>query len=579
MADSPTPPAAVLQAMGIRWDPSKYSWDPVTGTLTDRTDGGSWNFGNGGADPSLGTNVVTPQGTQNFAQGTTPIFSDVGNAAPFGLPTADAYNWYADQKAGNQKDFLAAAAGLIGGPLLAGALSGAGGAASGGVGDAGATGYGISPDFLAGGAGNASSLLPGYGVLAPTTGIPSTFGGAALAGAGLPADLGGAGSFASLASSTLAPGGGVLAPALGSVGGGLGGGLGSVNSSNLFSGGADPGAPPNLAAPGAQTPGGYGLPSGTQIPNLPGANMASLPSWLQSLLPYSSLIGGGLGLVDSLLQPDQKTTTQGGTSNSTNTSSLQLPSQLTGGAGGALDRANQLLSQGYQVAPLGSAFNTAQDQLTNLPQNNAPTTSSFASGANINPYLDMTFNAAADATQNRLATEFANAGQLNSPQDQQARSQQLQQLAAGIYGPGYQNAQQLQYGAQESGVTRGLQQQDANINRTLQANPLLQQLGMTQQQQAQAQLNAPATGLNQYIGQLGGLSPYFPGTTNQSQSTNQTGNVTQPLYNNPLSSVAGGAILGNYVGNIFGPQQQGNSYAGLQKPQQMTSQPVTGQWY
>jgi hypothetical protein len=129
--------------------------------------------------------------------------------------------------------------------------------------------------------------------------------------------------------------------------------------------------------------------------------MASLPSWLQSLLPYSSLIGGGLGLVDSLLQPDQKTTTQGGTSNSTNTSSLQLPSQLTGGAGGALDRANQLLSQGYQVAPLGSAFNTAQDQLTNLPQNNAPTTSSFASGANINPYLDMTFNAAADATQNR----------------------------------------------------------------------------------------------------------------------------------------------------------------------------------
>jgi hypothetical protein len=85
---------------------------------------------------------------------------------------------------------------------------------------------------------------------------------------------------------------------------------------------------------------------------------------------------------------------------------------------------------------------------------------------------------------------------------------------------------------------------------------------MTQQQQAQAQLNAPSTGLNQYIGQLGGLSPYFPGTTNQSQSTQQTGNVTQPLYNNPLSSVAGGAVLGNYVGNLFGPQQQGNSYAG-----------------
>jgi hypothetical protein len=570
MADSPTPPASVLQAMGIQWDPSKYSWDPVTGTLTDRTDGGSWNFGNGGADPSLGTNVVTPQGTQNFAQGTTPIFSDVGNGTPFGLPTADAYKWYADQKSGNQKDFLAAAAGLIGGPLLAGALSGAGGAAS-ATGDV-ANSYGISSDFLAGGAGELSPI---------TLPASATYIGSGAASQGALAGIGsslGAGAPISSLLTTMPNFGATLGGGLG-LGGVTSGVGGASQAGNLFNGGADPNAPPNLAAPGAQTPGGYGLPSGTQIPNLPGANMASLPSWLQSLLPYSSLIGGGLGLVDSLLQPDQKTTTQGGTSNSTNTSSLQLPSQLTGGAGGALDRANQLLSQGYQVAPLGSAFNTAQDQLTNLPQNNAPTTSSFASGANINPYLDMTFNAAADATQNRLATEFANAGQINSPQDQQARSQQLQQLAAGIYGPGYQNAQQLQYGAQESGVTRGLQQQDANINRTLQANPLLQQLGMTQQQQAQAQLNAPATGLNQYIGQLGGLSPYFPGTTNQSQSTNQTGNVTQPLYNNPLSSVAGGAILGNYVGNIFGPQQQGNSYAGLQKPQQMTTQPVSGQWY
>jgi hypothetical protein len=566
MADSPTPPAAVLQAMGIQWDPSRYSWDPVTGTLTDRTDGGSWNFGNGGADPSLGTNVVTPQGTQNFAQGTTPIFSDVGNGTPFGLPTQDAYNWYADQKSGNQKDFLAAAAGLIGGPLLAGALSGAGGAA-GATGDVAGAGGAGSGTALGGGGG---AILSPLGGTAPITGTAIDAAGNAL---GAPALFG---------TSSIPFDGGALAAAGGGLGAAASGpGAGSGAASNLFSGGADPNAPPNLAAPGAQTPGGYGLPSGTQIPNLPGANMASsLPSWLQNLLPYSSLIGGGLGLVDSLLQPDHTTTNTGGTSNSTNTSSLQLPSQLTGAAGTALDRANQLLTQGQQFAPLPYVINHAADQLNTLGQNNAPTTSSFASGANINPYLDLTFNAAADAMQPRLASEFANAGQYGSPQNQQARSQELQTLAAGIYGPGYQNAQNLQYGAQEAGVSRGLQQQDSNLNRTIQASQASLPIGSYMQQQQQQQLNAPYTNLSQYIGELGGVSPFFPGTVNQAQTSNQTGNVTQPLYNNPLTSAVGGATLGSYYGSLLGqqppPQQGGNAYNGMQTPQQMQIQPWGG---
>lgn len=65
--------------------------------------------------------------------------------------------------------------------------------------------------------GFASDLLPGGGVTAPTTGIPSTLGQQALTGAGLPADLGGAGSFADLTPGMLAPGGGVLAPVAGAA--------------------------------------------------------------------------------------------------------------------------------------------------------------------------------------------------------------------------------------------------------------------------------------------------------------------------------------------------------------------------
>ena len=37
------------------------------------------------------------------------------------------------------------------------------------------------------------------------------------------------------------------------------------------------------------------------------------------------------------------------------------------------------------------------------------------------------------------------------------------------------------------------------------------------------------------------MAPFFPGT--QTQSTTQTGNVTQPLYNNPWAGFLGGAQL------------------------------------
>jgi hypothetical protein len=289
-----TPPDSVLQAMGIQWDPSKYAWDPVNGVLTDRSDGGSWNFGNGGADPSLGTNVVTPQGTQNFAQGTTPVFSDVGNSSPFGLPTADAYKWYADQKNGNQNNFLGAAAGLIGGPLLAGALSGAA-AGTGAVGDTAASGYGISPGFLGGG--GADALIPGGGVLAPAA--TNTLAGSALAGAGLPTSAAGL-----VDAATLAPGAGVLAP-------GALSGLGGLAGNAATGGGAGSGSASN-AGPQLQDPN-----SVTDSILKDASGMATGIDWAK-LLP--SLIGGGLGLVDSLTQPNSTTKTAGGTSASQETS-------------------------------------------------------------------------------------------------------------------------------------------------------------------------------------------------------------------------------------------------------------------
>ncbi len=521
-------------------------------------------FGGNGlpADSSLGTDVRMPDGTyQHFdpqydANG-NPVSPKIfiSDSLPGGyaaaMPGTPEYDHYSSVMQRDNAQGVAKVGALVGGGALAGALLG-GGAAAGGVGDAGAAAGGAgSGSAIGGGAGTSLSALGGT---APITGTAIDAAGNAI------------GPAAAFGTSSIPFDGGALAAA--------GGGLGALGNG---AGAGAAAAAPNMQLTDPAPAGGTSMPGlqdqNSIVDQLAGDASSSLsgsglPGWLQSLLPYSGLIGSGLGLVDSLLQPKSTTQTNQGTSNSTSTSGLQLPSQLTGAAGTALDRANQLLTQGQQFAPSPYILNQAAGNLAGLGQNTAPTTSSFASGANINPYLDTEFNAAADATQNRLASEFANAGQFGSPQNTQARSQELQQLAAGIYGPGYQNAQNLQYGAQEAGVSRGLQQQDSNLNRTLQSAQVALPLGQYMQQQQQQQLNAPYTNLNQYIGQLGGISPFFPGTYTQSQAGNQTGNYTQPLYNNPLTAALGGASLGSYYGNLLGGGQ----------PQQPQQSPQNATW-
>jgi len=380
--------------------------------------------------------------------------------------------------------------------------------------------------------------------------------------------------------------------------------------------------------------------SGSVIPGTEagGGAMSGLSGLLGGLGDWAPLIGGLLGAVDAHNQPDSMSTNTGGTSSSTY--GTQLPGQITGtadqllthmnnlyGGGGAqVAGADPLIQQamsrlqnmgtnpfsqgaGWNTSPTASSFVGGANQNTapttsgfasGQYNNTAPTASSFAGGQGINPYLDQVFNAAADSTQNRLATEFANAGvgALNSGSHGAARSQELQNLAAGIYAPGYEAERNRQYGAQESsidrllaqmegnlgrqygatesGLTRGLAQTDSNLSRQLSAEEsslsrLLQQMtgnldrqfsategdlsrqlssvspmlqaGDYLRQIQQQQMNQPYDNFQQYIAGLQGLLPFYPGT--QTQSTQQSGSVTQPLFNNPLAGFLGGAQLGS----------------------------------
>ena len=79
-----------------------------------------------------------------------------------------------------------------------------------------------------------------------------------------------------------------------------------------------------------------------------------------------------------------------------------------------------------------------------------------------NPFLASTFNRAADLTQTRLASEFARSGR-DLDASLPARSQELQTLAANIFGPNFQAERDRQVGAVSQ--AQGLDPLNQLINR------------------------------------------------------------------------------------------------------------------
>lgn len=89
----------------------------------------------------------------------------------------------------------------------------------------------------------------------------------------------------------------------------------------------------------------------------------------------------------------------------------------------------------------GLGLNTLNDNAANLVNNTIQ-----GDFLNSNPYLDQTFNRAADLTRGRLDSEFAGSGR-NLGASMPARSEELQTLASNIYGGNYQAERDRQTGA------------------------------------------------------------------------------------------------------------------------------------
>lgn len=205
---------------------------------------------------------------------------------------------------------------------------------------------------------------------------------------------------------------------------------------------------------------------------------------------------------------------------------------------------NQALSQ-YQgtnqlVAPFAPQQEQAIGNITSMAGSGDPSTAAlqnYVTGTlngspSSNPYLDSMFNRAAQQTQGQLASQFAGAGR-NVGESEGLRSQQLNDLATGIYGGAYNTGVQQQENA--AALAPSVQQSKLGLQNALFG------AGQNVQNLSQQYLTAPQNFLNQYLSQVNGAL----GQTQQ----------FQPAFN-AGAGAAGGALvgsqLGSQLGNYFG---------------------------
>lgn len=211
----------------------------------------------------------------------------------------------------------------------------------------------------------------------------------------------------------------------------------------------------------------------------------------------------------------------------------------------------QALGMQQQRALSGSPVNQAAQGYATRTLNATPT-SQF--GGASNPYLDQTFNRAADQVQNRIQSGFAGTGR-NIEAGRAPAAQEMNDLATGIYGGAYesernrmaddlQQQQQRQFGM--ASLAPSLANQDyVDINALQGVGGQVEDLtGRLMQDQAARfdfSQNAPQVNLDNYLSRVSGS---FPG-----QSTTQT----TPTYRNRTAGAVGGAMSGAAMGTQINP--------------------------
>src|SRR5690348_11608047 len=276
----------------------------------------------------------------------------------------------------------------------------------------------------------------------------------------------------------------------------------------------------------------------------------------------------------------------GGTpSNTTTTSVQQLPAWLNNANEYGASQAQNLYNQGgatYYPGNTVAPFSPMQEQyfsgVENLAQNGTPVENSATNqltqtlnGAYLNPssnpYLQDTFNSAANAVQQRLGSEYASQGR-NPSMSLGAQADEMNQLATQIYGGNYANERENQM--------KALAYSPATDNMGLVGLNALNSAGQQLQGQSQNMMDAnqdlydyyanlPYTNLSNFMNTVNSLShgssssatgpgPARPSKTATALGGAATGAMTDAEVGSAFPGIgtAAGAIGGGLIGLIGG---------------------------
>lgn len=208
----------------------------------------------------------------------------------------------------------------------------------------------------------------------------------------------------------------------------------------------------------------------------------------------------------------------------------QLPYLKSG-----LQQAGALYNQGQTVVPFSPQTEQALQMTQQRAQAGSPITTAGQNYATkslqggflgSNPYVDQTFNRAALSTQNQLASEFGRSGR-SVDASEGLRSQQLNDLATGIYGGDYEQERNRMQGTLP--YVSPLAEADYSDASHLAG------VGSTVEGLAQRYADAPGASLDQYLQRV--------------QGNNFGSTQSSPSNRNAL----GGAFGGASAGSVFGP--------------------------
>jgi len=253
----------------------------------------------------------------------------------------------------------------------------------------------------------------------------------------------------------------------------------------------------------------------------------------------------------------------GGPSSQTTTSISKPPEYVEEPAKRFLSRAEDLSQtpystyQGQRISPLNAAHQQGLQSALYTPEvNQARNLNAYTLGGgflNSNPYLDQTFNRAADQVQSRMSNAVAG-NNLTNTGVQEVYNRGLNDLATNIYGGNYSRERQLQQQAIPGSVAIPQAQSQLQLG----AGDIMRDLSQANINEAirkfEEQRQSPYANLD-VLGRAIGASMGSGGSTA----------TTSPGYYQPSSTAGmlGGGLLGYGLGQGFNNQYGGPIGAGL----------------